>query len=121
MDSLKWLKRKFPDSHEEILESFNKTHIDAAKQYRRRFGRLTKDVRRGKMYKAGTLCVWYRIKETDDDGIWTGDFELYCIVKCEPGYTFSGFHSFMPFCEIEEIKSSPTCKCGLMQCVRQMH
>lgn len=85
MDFYKWLKRKYPIEHQELLENFKpETLEEFLKKWKYKIGRLKKDEGEN---KAGDLVIYHHTKEILDDyengyeygytGGWTGGFEYY--------------------------------------------
>lgn len=88
MNTLKWLKRKYPVSYEELLP-FTKEFDDP---YRRKMhvGRLTADIYNEELYKAGTIVLFTERSPLDEN--YPGKIIL---ARCvDPDLTVSGFHSF---------------------------
>jgi len=90
MNSLKWLKRKYPNSFEELNEYFDKHEIDNFKKSTMKIGRLTKDIVCGEKYKKNSIIQFRRSNPIYDDN---HPF-VYVVLKCQVGYTQSGYHSF---------------------------
>lgn len=90
MDNLKWLKRKYPYSFNELNEYFYRFELDKFKKSTLKIGRLTKDVIWIQKYKKGSIIQFRRSNPIND---YNHPF-VYCIVKCKIGFTQSGYHSF---------------------------
>ncbi len=105
--SHRWLQRKYPESYQEIkkfLDGYSESTFDREfKQEKRKIGRLNKDISYVGKYKKGALVVWnsYKVHDSDcensdsenDDGVWTGEYDIRCDVKCKKGFTESGYHT----------------------------
>jgi hypothetical protein len=90
MENLKWLKRKYPDSFEELKDCFDRLELDNFKKAKLKIGRLTKDVIHCQNYKKGTLIQFRRSNPVNNYNY----PHVYCVVKCQLGFTESGYHSF---------------------------
>lgn len=90
MDNLKWLKRKYPDSFDELNNYFDRVELNHFKRSTLKIGRLVKDVIWCQKYKKGNIIQFRRSNPIND---YNHPF-VYCIVKCKVGYTESGYHSF---------------------------
>ena len=90
MDSLKWLKRKYPDSFEELNNYFDRFEIENFKKSTLKIGRLTKNVFWCQEYKKGSIIQFKRSNPIND----YNHPYIYAVLKCDVGYTDSGYHSF---------------------------
>ena len=92
MENRKWLKRKYPNSYDELDKYFNDDQLCDFKRSRRKIGRLKNAIFNmdGSMYDIGTLIQFKRSNPIRDYNY----PDVYCIAKCDPGYTASGYHSF---------------------------
>jgi hypothetical protein len=90
MNSLKWLQRKYPNSFEELNEYFDRHEIENFKKSTMKIGRLTKDVIWCQKYKKGSIIQFKRSNPVNG---YNHPF-VYAILKCQVGYTESGYHSF---------------------------
>jgi len=89
MENNKWLKRKYPNSFDELNEYFNRHELNDFKKSTRKIGRLTKDIIQCQKYKKGSIIQFKKSAITELNHPY-----VYCIVKCQLGYTESGYHSF---------------------------
>lgn len=89
MEDRKWLRRKYPDSFKELDDYFDRHELRDFKKSTRKIGRLTKDIVQGQKYKKGTVIEFRKSSITEYNHPY-----VYCIVKCQLGYTESGYHSF---------------------------
>ena len=88
MDNIKWLKRKYPESYEEIFP-----FIDYYDLKKLKVGRLLQDispVHCDEVYSKSTLILFRRSNPLDYNHP-----VFYIVAKCDPGVTYSGFHSFL--------------------------
>lgn len=92
MRVVNWLQRKYPDSYKEILNFLDVKELLNLKQDKRKIGRLNTDIIYCQKYPKGSLISFKRYK-IHEDGIWNGEFSIHCIIRCQEGYTESGFHS----------------------------
>ena len=90
MNSLKWLKRKYPKSFDELNDYFDRHELEEFKKSTMLIGRLTKDVFWGQKYKKGSIIQFRRSNPVND---YNHPF-VYAVFKCQVGYTESGYHSF---------------------------
>lgn len=90
MESIKWLKRKYPNTFEELNEYFDRHQIEEFKKSTMKIGRLVKDVVCGNKYKKGSII---QFKRSNPINSYNHPF-VYAILKCKVGYTESGYHSF---------------------------
>lgn len=93
-----YYKWKYPNSYNEILNTFNSEELEFAKKSKHKFGRLINQITTdGEIYTPNTLCIWQQSKHFED-GIWTGMFQMYCLVKCnKKNHTISGFNSISTY------------------------
>lgn len=91
MESKKWLKRKYPNTFEELNEYFDRHELENFKKSTMKIGRLTKDLINGNKYKKGTIIQFKRRNPINDSYNYPW---VYAILKCKVGYTESGYHSF---------------------------
>lgn len=89
MEDRKWLQRKYPNLFQELDKYFDRHELKNFKKSTMKIGRLTKDVIQCQKYKKGTLIQFKRYSATDYNYP-----HVYCVVKCQVGYTESGYHSF---------------------------
>jgi len=89
MDNSKWLKRKYPDSFEELNEYFDSGALKHFKKSTLKIGRLTSDIFHGQEYKKGSILTFRRSNPVND----YNHPLIYAILKCQAGYTASGYHS----------------------------
>jgi len=89
MDDIKWLQRKYPDSFKEVDEYFDRQELRDFRKSTRKIGRLSKDVIHCQKYKKGSIIEFRRSSITEHNHPY-----VYCVVKCQVGYTESGYHSF---------------------------
>ena len=89
MNDKKWLERKYPESFKELNEYFDRQELRHFKKSTNKIGRLTKDIIQVQKYKKGSIIQFRNFGIMD---------EMYpathCIVKCQIGFTESGYHSF---------------------------
>lgn len=90
MDDLKWLKRKYPDSFDELNVYFDRKELRDFKKSTHKIGRLIKDVTWCQKYNKGTILQFKRSNPINN---YNYPF-VYCVVKCDIGYTESGYHFF---------------------------
>ena len=90
MEDLKWLKRKYPNSFEELNKYFDRQELCDFKKSTLKIGRLNKDIIYCQKYKKGSIIQFRRSNPIND---YNHPF-VYCVVKCQVGYTASGYHSF---------------------------
>jgi hypothetical protein len=90
MDNRKWLKRKYSDTFEKVNIFLDKTALIEFKKRKYKLGILTKDIIQVQKYKAGNLIMFKRSNPVNDE-----NYPLhYAIIKCDKGFTQSGYHSF---------------------------
>lgn len=98
-----YYKRKYPNSYNEILTTFNLEELNNAKKSKHKFGRIINQITtNSEIYSPNTLCIWQQSKYFDDENNnkWTGAFKLYCLVKCNnKNLTVSGFNSISTYRE----------------------
>lgn len=91
MESIKWLKRKYPNSFEDLNNYFDRFELENFKKSRMKLGRLTKDVSCGRKYKKGEIVQFRRSNPINDyNHPW-----VEIVLKCPVGFTESGYHSFL--------------------------
>ena len=90
MDNKKWLQRKYPVSFKAIYEYFDRHELYSFKRSTRKIGKLTKDVFHVQQYKKNDLIQFRRSNPVND---YNHPF-VECILKCQIGFTDSGYHSF---------------------------
>lgn len=90
MNDLKWLQRKYPNSFEELQEYFNEKELNYFKKSNLKIGRLIRDVIWCQKYKKGSIIQFGRSNPINDPN----HPYVYCVIKCQPNYTESGYHSF---------------------------
>jgi len=90
MKADKWLKRKYPKSFTKLNEYFDRHELDCFKNSRFKIGVLTKDVIFVQKYTKGSIIQFRRSNPIND---YNHPF-VHCIVKCQLGFTSSGYHSF---------------------------
>lgn len=100
-----WLIRKFPNSFNKINEFLDETQLKELKEKKYRIGVLNKDIHYVQKYEKGAMVMWKRNKSWFE-GKWDGTFNIYCVIKCQKGFTESGYHS-IGVCEsdIDEVLS----------------
>lgn len=85
MEFNKWLKRKYPNEYQELLDNYEREYLENyLKKFKYKIGRLKKD--EGENSK-GSLVIYHHTKEILDglengyeyrtQGGWTGSFEYY--------------------------------------------
>jgi hypothetical protein len=92
MDDTKWLKRRYPETFEEAYSFMKGFPISEFRSRKLKLGRLSEDVTTmgGQSYKEGDLIMFKRSNPITDF-----NYPLhYGTVKCKPGVTESGYHSF---------------------------
>jgi len=89
MEAKKWLQRKYPDSFNELNEYFDRHELVNFKKSTMKIGRLTKDIIQCQKYNKGSIIQFRRYSVSDYNYP-----HVYCVVKCQVGYTESGYHSF---------------------------
>ena len=90
MENRKWLQRKYPESFKELNEHFNERELANFKKSNLKIGRLTKDITCVQKYKKGSIIHFKR-----SNPVGNADHPLnYCVIKCQEGFTESGYHSF---------------------------
>ena len=90
MNPEKWLKRKYPNSFDDIRLFLNDRQLDEFKNSRMKIGRLIKDIDQGQKYPEGSLILFRR-----SNPVTSYNYPMhYGIIKCPEGYTASGYHSF---------------------------
>lgn len=90
MNDIKWLKRKYEESFNELNVYFDRHELRHFKKSAFKIGRLTKDIIQCQKYKKGSIIQFKRSNPIND---YNHPF-VYCIVKCQVEYTESGYHSF---------------------------
>lgn len=90
MDSINWLKRKYKKSFKELNDYFDRHEIENFKKSTLKIGRLNKDIIQCQKYKKGSIIQFRRSNPIND---FNHPF-VYCVIKCQVGYTESGYHSF---------------------------
>lgn len=92
MENRKWLKRKYPESFNEINKFLDDERLRQFKQGKYRIGRLTKDVIDMSLnccYRKGELMYFKGANPVNDY-----NYPLHpAIFKCGKGKTFSGYES----------------------------
>jgi hypothetical protein len=89
MENRKWLKRKYPDSFDEINAFFNDGYLSIFKKGKRKMGRLVRDIIQEQEYPKGTILIFIR-----SNPINSFNYPLHHgIIKCKRGFTASGYHS----------------------------
>ncbi len=93
MDNRKWLKRKYPKTFDEVNKFLNEPQLSDFKKRKYKLGRLRNNVIQVQNYEAGQLIMFKRSNPINDL-----NYPLhYGIVKCEVGFTESGYHSIELF------------------------
>ena len=90
MNSLKWLQRKYPNSFKELNEYFDSYELENFKKSHMKIGRLTKDIFCCQTYKKDSIIQFRRRNPVND---YNYPF-VYAVLKCQVGYTGSGYHAF---------------------------
>jgi hypothetical protein len=91
MDNTKWLKRKYPETFDELHEFLGDFTINEFRVRKFKVGRFVKDFKSlgGQEYKTGTLIIFKRANPVNSP-----NYPLhFAIVKCDKTITESGFHS----------------------------
>lgn len=87
-----WLIRKYPNSFDKISRFLDEAQLKEFKGNKYRIGVLNKDIHYEQKYDKGSMVMWKRYKSYCD-GRWDGTFSIYCVIKCQNGFTESGYHS----------------------------
>ena len=90
MDSIKWLQRKYPNTFNELNDYFDRHELEQFKKSTLKIGRLKKDVIVCQKYKKGNIIQFKRTNPVTSYNYPA----VYCVVKCQVGYTASGYHCF---------------------------
>lgn len=90
MENIKWLKRKYPNSFEKLNEYFDRHELQNFKQSNLKIGYLNKDIIQCQKYKKGSIIQFRNTNPVNDYNY----PNVLCIVKCQLGFTESGYHSF---------------------------
>lgn len=100
-----WLIRKYPNSFDKISQFLDETQLKEFKEKKYKIGILNKDIHYVQKYEKGSIVMWKRHKSYYE-GTWDGTFNIYCVIKCQKGFTESGYHS-IGVCEsdIDELLS----------------
>jgi len=89
MENRKWLKRKYPQTFIEANEFLNDKELENFKRNKYQLGRIVKPTWHVNLYPVGTLIMFKRSNPIRDE-----NYPLHhAIVKCEVGFTESGYHS----------------------------
>jgi hypothetical protein len=107
MDDIKYIKRRFPDSHKIFLKQFGDEWI--IRQFRENRQKLaiiknTEVIAPDLRYKPGTYFLFHRCKvfaEDHDGGKWDGTYKIIATFKCPKDYTSSGHHTFELFSDTQ--------------------
>lgn len=96
MNTVKYLKRKYPNSYNEILNDFENETIDKyVKKQGFHIGRFSKDIKGFDYeYPKDTICFYKAIRVFDEEGKWDGSWDQYVIINAKEVKTASGYHSF---------------------------
>lgn len=104
MEARKWLKRKYPKTFDEVSEFLNDVQLSEFKVRKYKLGRLIRDVSTmsDTNYGKGTILMFKR-----SNPVWSYNYPMHHgIVKCDIGFTHSGYHSISiwdgDFIEIKE-------------------
>lgn len=89
MENRKWLKRKYPKTFKEVNQFLDDSQLDEFKKRKFKLGRLTNDIIQVQKYKKGNLILFKRTNPINDFMYPTH----YGVIKCEVGFTTSGYHS----------------------------
>lgn len=104
MENKKWLKRKYPESFDELNEFLNDSKLNGLKKYKYLIGRLVEDIKTpcGESYKIGKLVMFKRSNPVNDYNY----PDIHAVIKCNSdSVTKSGYHSLtIHEHHIEEIK-----------------
>jgi hypothetical protein len=102
MNPEKWLKRKYPNSFKEIRQFLDDKQLIEFKKSKMKIGRLTNDIIKCQKYFNGSLIIFRK-----SNPINSYNYPMhYGIIKCQKGYTESGYHSIHIFdCDFIEIIS----------------
>lgn len=93
MNNIKWLKRKYPTSFNKLSKYFNDEQLSEFKKAKRKIGVLTKDIKQCEMtYKKGSVIQFKRSRIDSENYPF-----VYVVLKCELGFTQSGYHAFTLF------------------------
>jgi hypothetical protein len=89
MENRKWLKRKFPKSFEKINIFFDDEMLDTFKKGKYNIGKLSEDIIYVQKYKKDSLVIFKRSNSINSYSY----PNIHAIVKCQKGFTTSGYHS----------------------------
>jgi len=106
MNTIKYIKRKYPNDSEDILKDFNTDEVDFyVKKRKYRIGKLSEQINDVEIYPKGTICLYKGLKDYDEDGYWVGTWRKHIIIKCHKNnITESGYISLTPTIDIIECK-----------------
>lgn len=93
MDNRKWLKRKYPKSFAEINKFLDDEKLQSLRKHKMKIGRLVRDVIHCQKYKSGSLIAFKRSNPVRSENY----PRHYACIKCQSGYTSSGYHSISIF------------------------
>jgi hypothetical protein len=88
MDNRKWLKRKYPESFDQVNSFLNDYYLSIFKSQKFKLGELKNDIQLYD-YKKGDICMFKKSNPVND---YNHPYS-YVIVKCG-SFTASGYHSF---------------------------
>jgi len=99
MENKKWLKRKYSNTYEELINFFDDKFLQEFRNSKYKMGKLVENVGD---YSKGSLVAFKRSNPINDY-----NYPIHHgIVKCSKGYTTSGYHSISIFeKDFKEIKS----------------
>lgn len=101
MDNKKWLKRKYPKTFNEVNDFLDEKELENFKKNNYKLGIIVKPTWYVNLYPVGTMIMFKRSNPKDES------FPMhYAVVKCEKGFTESGYHSINVWNDdFKEIKS----------------
>ena len=89
MENRKWLKRKYPDTFNEVNEFMDDNILMEFKRYKYKLGRLKNDIHYVQKYPKDSLVIFKRRNPVTDESYPL----IYTVIKCQNGFTESGYHS----------------------------
>lgn len=93
MDNRKWLKRKYPKTFKEVNEFLNDAQLESFRKQKYNLGRIVMPTWYVELYPTGTMIMFKRANPVRDI-----NYPMHhAIVKCEVGFTQSGYHSIDVF------------------------